>query len=431
MTGRLERRGTSTRRPSNGYPLARLADLTTIFSGGTPSKRRADYWSGAIPWVSSKDVKRLFLTDVADHISQEALTEGSRLVPAGAVFVVVRGMALAKDIPVAMAMVPMAFNQDIKALVPGNAVAPEFLLFSLKAHKDRLMREVGTAAHGTRRMAGSAIEDFTIPLPPLAEQRATAAALRSMYEAVEVQEKIVAGLRELKAATMGKLFREGLRGERRKQTEIGEIPKSWEVVPLVKLLRERLRNGHSAVASGDGTGVPTLTLTAVTRREFTKANLKMTKADPERVADLWLLDGDILVERANTKEMVGLAAMYRGPSDFGIFPDLMIRVRVQEDRIQPRFVAEWLLAEWCRTYFQNRCRGAATSMPKIDHGVVEGVLVPVPPEPEQTEGVGLITSLDRASNTATQKLANVRTLFSSTLHLLMIGQVRMPVSKEA
>lgn len=71
-----------------------------------------------------------------------------------------------------------------------------------------------------------------IVVPPLPEQRAIASVLSKIQMAVEVQEKIVTTLKELKATTMAKLFREGLRGEPLKQTEIGEIPESWEVVHL-------------------------------------------------------------------------------------------------------------------------------------------------------------------------------------------------------
>jgi type I restriction enzyme S subunit len=88
------------------WELVKLADVCTFQSGGTPSKQRADYWQGTIPWASPKDMKRPRLTDVSDHISQEALEVGSKLAPTGSVFVVVRGMILAKDVPVALAEVP-------------------------------------------------------------------------------------------------------------------------------------------------------------------------------------------------------------------------------------------------------------------------------------------------------------------------------------
>src|SRR5262245_20635139 len=91
------------------WSLSRLAQVAELASGGTPSKGRADYWEGSIPWVSPKDLKVHRLYDAEDHISEAGLEAGSRRVPAGTLFVVVRGMILAKDLPVALAMVPMAF----------------------------------------------------------------------------------------------------------------------------------------------------------------------------------------------------------------------------------------------------------------------------------------------------------------------------------
>jgi len=143
-------------------PLAAVADPR---SGGTPSKQRADWWEGTVPWASPKDMKRLRLRDTEDHITPEAADLGSRLVPPNTIFVVIRGMILAKDVPVAIAEVPMAFNQDMKALVPTGAVDPDFLLYALCARKSALVQEIGTSAHGTRRMGSSSIEQLLVPVP--------------------------------------------------------------------------------------------------------------------------------------------------------------------------------------------------------------------------------------------------------------------------
>ncbi len=204
--------------------------LAKLVSGGTPSKKRSDWWQGPIPWASPKDMKRPRLRDTQDPISAEAVENGSRLVPAGANFVVIRGMILAKDLPVAMAEVPMAFNQDMKAVLRGDGIDGGYLLYALASCKRALAREISTSAHGTRRMGTASLESLLVPVPPLPEQRAIAAVLSKIQAAVEVQDKIVATIKELKAATMAKLFREGLRGEPLKQTEIGEVPESWEVM---------------------------------------------------------------------------------------------------------------------------------------------------------------------------------------------------------
>jgi type I restriction enzyme S subunit len=168
-----------------------------------------------------------------------------------------------------------------------------------------------------------------------------------------------------------------------------------------------------------------LTLTAVTRRDFSVKNTKLTVADPHRVRDMWLRSGDILVERANTFEYVGLTALYEGPSDFAIYPDLMIRVRVDKDRIRPRFLAEFLITPVCRSYFQKQARSTAGNFPKIDQGTVEQALVPFPSAEEQDEIVSLLTQVDRKLSVHARKHAALTALFRTLLYQLMTAQIRV------
>lgn len=77
-----------------------LSDVCRFQSGITPLNKNPELWQGTIPWVSPKEMKLPRLDDFADHIPQEALGSGSKLASAGSVFVVVRGMILAKSAPV-------------------------------------------------------------------------------------------------------------------------------------------------------------------------------------------------------------------------------------------------------------------------------------------------------------------------------------------
>jgi type I restriction enzyme, S subunit len=118
-------------------------------------------------------------------------------------------MILAKDLPVAMAMVPMAFNQDMRAVIPGPEVDGEFLLYAVQQHKPTLLPEIGTSAHGTRRISTSAIASFQFALPPLAEQQAIAHVLRTLEHAKETTEKVIVATRQLKASLMRHVFTYG------------------------------------------------------------------------------------------------------------------------------------------------------------------------------------------------------------------------------
>src|ERR1041385_4409592 len=121
-------------------------------------------------------------------------------------------------------------------------------------------------------------------------------------------------------------------------SESRQIPPGWCSTRLSCLLREPLRNGHSAKRSPNSNGVRTLTLTAVTKGDFSEENTKITIASLEHIGDLWLCPGDILIERSNTPELVGTARLYNGPEKYAIFPDLLLRARVATP-IPPGFVA--------------------------------------------------------------------------------------------
>ncbi len=180
------------------WEVVRLGSLVGPVSGGTPSKRRPDWWQGSIPWASPKDMKTTRLFDTQDHISAEALSQGSRLVPVKTIFVVTRGMVLAKDVPVAIVEAPMAFNQDMRALLPTGAIDPDFLLYAIIARKNALKPGIGTSAHGTRRLGAPSVEELLLPKPSQEdEQLGIARVLRDLERRVEVAQESTARRRVL------------------------------------------------------------------------------------------------------------------------------------------------------------------------------------------------------------------------------------------
>jgi len=79
---------------------------------------------------------------------------------------------------------------------------------------------------------GSILSDLKIIVPPLLEQRKIAYILRTIQKAIEQQDKLIQTTTELKKALMQKLFTEGTKGEKQKETEIGLVPVSWEEITI-------------------------------------------------------------------------------------------------------------------------------------------------------------------------------------------------------
>jgi type I restriction enzyme, S subunit len=183
-----------------------VGQLGSWFSGGTPSMSDDACWFGDIPWVSPKDMKVPRLHDTIDHVSPKALGSGTRLVPTGTILLVVRGMILAHSMPVARVERPMAFNQDVKALVVSDRSTSEFVLWWLTAHKELLLSKTTESTHGTKRLPTEELYEVRIALPQRDEQAAIAAVLSDMDAEITALEARRDKTRLLKQGMMQELL---------------------------------------------------------------------------------------------------------------------------------------------------------------------------------------------------------------------------------
>ena len=144
----------------------------TFSGGGTPDKGKPEYWNGTIPWVSPKDMKRDAIGDSEDHITEAAL-DGTvvQLLPPQSVLVVVRGMILARTLPVAVTTEAVTINQDIKALRCGPALLPRFLQAVLQGQSHWILSQADQSAHGTKKLETDVLRQFETPCPSLTTQQ--------------------------------------------------------------------------------------------------------------------------------------------------------------------------------------------------------------------------------------------------------------------
>ena len=177
-----------------------------IQSGATPSKANPAFWNGSVPWVSAKDMKRLFLDDAEDHISVAAVEDGARLVPPGTLLMLTRGMTLLKDVPICVLRCEMSFNQDVKGLRPKDGVEGLFLAWMLLGNKPRLLAMVNIAGHGTGKLDTEELKALELMLPPPPEQQRIADCLTSLDDLIAAQTQKLDALKTHKKGLMQQLF---------------------------------------------------------------------------------------------------------------------------------------------------------------------------------------------------------------------------------
>lgn len=203
----------SASKPSNGsweeYTLSELCDFN---GGGTPSRNKAKFWNGNIPWVSPKDMKRDRIEDSKEHISEEGLNNSStRMIPKGAILFVVRGMILNHTLPVAITDKPVAINQDMKALIPKDKELAEYLFLACKAASLQILFYVKEATHGTRRIETDILKEWKISVPPRSAVNAIVAKAQKSMVFVDSLEKRFSGTlaytNKLEQSILAKAFR--------------------------------------------------------------------------------------------------------------------------------------------------------------------------------------------------------------------------------
>ena len=174
------------------------------------------------------------------------------------------------------------------------------------------------------------------------------------------------------------------------QDNLASIPNSWRWVPLGKLISFGPQNGISPRATNSPDTPRAITLTATTSGTFDASHFKHVEADVPADSEYWLRDGDLLFQRGNTREYVGIAAYYSEASGIFLYPDLIIKVRLLHGLYLP-YVHLALVSPGARTYFSTNATGAQETMPKINQQTLLNAPVPLPPLAEQHR---IVTKVD-------------------------------------
>lgn len=130
-------------------PLDGTLDLTSVMlkvmSGGTPNRKRPEFYGGDIPWLKSGEVASPWIASTEEKITEDALAGSSAwVVPAGAVVVAMYGATAAE---VGFLAEPMATNQAVLALVPNkDRCDGRFAYHWLQHHSPRLKAAASGAA---------------------------------------------------------------------------------------------------------------------------------------------------------------------------------------------------------------------------------------------------------------------------------------------
>jgi len=214
-----------------------LGELVQFTSGGTPSKKRADFWDGNIPWISAKTLKSERITTSDLFISEDGLNAGSKIAPCGSILLLVRGSGLFNGISVGLVERDVAFNQDIKCLDSCSEVENKFIFYWLVSQKEYLMEKVGVTGIGAGKFDLDFLQKLKVPIPSKQERARIVTFVEILSEKIQLNQRINDNLQQQAQAVYISMF-------------ITNANPTWRQGHLSDIITVKYGKSHKKLADG-------------------------------------------------------------------------------------------------------------------------------------------------------------------------------------
>jgi len=296
-----------------------------------------------------------------------------------------------------------------------NEINVQFLYHFMSAHK--LSGEhAKTTLPSIQRQD---LENYFFPTPTLDEQSKIVVLMNKIQKAIAQQEQIIAKTKELKRSLMQRLFTHGLRGEELKETEIGLMPKSWDL--------KKLEDFVSKTSQKDMTRSPSqqfkyIDVSSVSNESLKIIDYKIYKGDeaPSRARKIIKRD-DVLV--ATVRPTLKRIAFVGNEFDEEICSTAFCVLRSSTD-LSSRYLYFCAQRDSFIENLGKLQRGA--SYPAVTDGNIKDQLIPFPKDiTEQNEIADILWRINEKIEQETNKQKSLKELFKTMLQLLMTGQVRV------
>lgn len=279
-----------------------LGELVSFASGGTPSKKRDDYWGGTIPWISAKTLKTENIDTSDLFITEEGLKAGSKIAPKGSILLLTRGSGLFNGIPIARVEKDVAFNQDIKCLDSYGEVENEFIFYWLLSQKDYLMAKVGVTGIGAGKFDLDFLQKLMIPIPSERERKSIVGFASSISEKIRCNAKVNDNLEQQAVALFKSWFVDfSLFG--------GTVPENWEDTTLENITTLITRG--IAPKYSDNSDQTVVNQKCI-RNHTIDLSLARTHT-PKAINEKWLKFGDLLINSTGDGTLGRVAQVWFAP----------------------------------------------------------------------------------------------------------------------
>ncbi|RME21342.1 MAG: hypothetical protein D6798_18385 [Deltaproteobacteria bacterium] len=295
---------------------------------------------------------------------------------------------------------------------PGPQAHPPYLakFFASAAY----WRHITASSNGSAQpgVNASKLRELPVPLPPLPEQRRIAAILDEADALRRKRREALGLLDELLRSAFNEMFGDPVTN-----------PRGWPTVDLGKLLVDGPTNGLYRPSSDYGTGTPIVRIDSFYDGAITDlSKLKRVAIESSVIERYALAAGQVLINRVNSPEHLGKAALVPDLNEPTVFESNMMRLTLDKEKVVPTFLVTQLLSPYLRRQIANSAKDAVNQS-SINQHDVRSFKIRLPPLPMQRRWEAFVAA-HRAQVAARHRQGDeADDLFNSLLHRAFAGEL--------
>jgi type I restriction enzyme S subunit len=425
---------------SGSWKRTTLAGVVDIISGGTPKTTVPEYWNGEIPWLSVSDFNTGYrwVSSAEKSITAIGVSESATTVlDRGDIVISARGTVGV----VAQLGRPMAFNQSCYGIRGKRDVADtDFIYYLLRYIVPKLKQVVHGAVFDTITRDTFEIVQIDLPSPP--EQRAIARILGTLDDKIELNRQMNETLEAMARALFKSWFidfdpvhakAEGrdpglpadiaaLFPDSFEDSELGQIPKGWDVKRLADLCSTQY--GYTASAANEPVGPKYLRVTDINKRNWIEWSDVPYCAIDADARDVYALRvGDLVVARMADP---GKSAIIEEDVE-AVFASYLVRLKTSS-LAQSYYIYGFLKSDLYIEYAEGAKSGSVQA--NMNAKVIVDVSCVVPPPALMQQYVNIVLPLRRRLVASSHESHTLATLRDALLPRLLSGELCVPLIDE-
>jgi type I restriction enzyme S subunit len=337
---------------------------------------------------------------------------------------------------------------DLHVFRPAADIEGRFAQYHILSREFISLVDGSTYGAKMPRASWDIMAGLFLAVPPKAEQSAIAAFLdretAKIDALVDEQEKLIALLAEKRQAVISQAVTKGLNPAALMKDSgiewLGQVPEHW-ALKRIKHLTRTIEQGWSPQCENFPIEAPeewgVLKVGCVNGGSFSPRENKSLPAELEPLPELGIMAGDLLISRANTRELVGSAAVPDKDYRNLMLSDKLYRIRLHSEAGLPEFLGRYLATDPVRGQIELSATGASNSMLNIGQSTVLELAIAVPPLSEQAAIVTFLDDeharMDALVFAATQAIGLLKEHRSALISAAVTGKidVRRLVNAEA